>query len=79
MTLFVLQHWTPPRTIDGEWRWTWDLADVFLTEHEARTEQVEWYSETIRTRIVEFNLVEHRVVNDTKPFTALTQTCLFAD
>ena len=49
--LFVLQRWIQPRTTADQGYWDWDLSDVFLSEHEADTERIEFHAHSL-TRIV---------------------------
>ena len=60
-TLYVLQHYTHPKSITEPWTWDWDLSDIFFTESDAETFRIEWHSESA-TRIVRLVVSEEVVV-----------------
>lgn len=61
--VYCLQTWIEARTITGSAFWHWDLNDLFLSQHEAETVRVEFFSDE-RTRIVRMELIEGDVIDE---------------
>lgn len=73
--LFSLQTWIPPRTVEAEGYWRFDMGQVFRTLSEAQVTRWEFHSEQL-TRIVRLELCEREVV-ETHDGRAIKQARLF--